>query len=362
MRSTSLVALTAIVGASLLPSLASAHSYSGGLANHRRVLRRTADKVKVEERGDGAWETYAEAVVKRGGNLSGEVKRYKKRGGKTCRVRTPSAESASVTSTGAEGPTVIAAVLNPATATGTGTVAGGWGQNAGPESSLSSVYVEPTTTYSVPETSSTAAPAPTNNGGGIVGGILSVFDQTCGGCNSSPESPNGSPDWLNCGLYGGGWTPPHVTAKQLVAVDAHSHPEVFGACSQYADIFIDAANQYGVPATLLMAIGMQESGCDRNAQGARGEQGIMQVAGNACQGVADCKDPWYNIHRGANILVAEKLNGDIENGNIIQALGQYNGWMPGMQVGWGAQYGPSGQTIAYLDDMLNKWMQGKSAY
>lgn len=363
MRSTGIIAFTAIVGASLLPSLASAHSNSNGLANHRRVLRRTngngfEKKAKVDERSDGAWETYAEAVFKRGG----EVKKYKKRGGKTCRVRTPSAESASATasatSTGADGPTVIAAVLNPAASTGTGNAAGGWGQNAGPETSLSSSYVAPTTTYSsYAEVTTTAAAG----SGGVIGGLLNVIDGTCGGCGASDAAPNGSPDWLNCGLYGGGWTPPHVTAKQLVSVDAHSHPEVFGACSQYADIFIDAANQYGVPATLLMAIGMQESGCNRDAQGARGEQGIMQVAGNACT-QSDCKEPWYNIHRGASILVDDKLGGDVENGNIIQALGQYNGWMPGMQVGWGAQYGPSGQTIAYLDDMLNKWMQGKNAY
>ena len=72
---------------------------------------------------------------------------------------------------------------------------------------------------------------------------------------------------------------------------------------------------------------MQESGCNRDATGARGEQGIMQVAGNACD-PGDCKEPWYNIHKGAEILVS-KMGGD-PNGNIISALGQYNGWMPGM--------------------------------
>jgi hypothetical protein len=76
-----------------------------------------------------------------------------------------------------------------------------------------------------------------------------------------------------------------------------------------------------------MSIGMQESGCDRNAQGARGEQGIMQVSGDACGDApnGDCKEPWYNIHKGAKILV-DKMGGD-PNGNIISALGQYNGWM-----------------------------------
>jgi membrane-bound lytic murein transglycosylase MltF len=81
-----------------------------------------------------------------------------------------------------------------------------------------------------------------------------------------------------------------------------------------------------VPAALLMAIGMQESGCNKGAVGSRGEQGIMQVAGNACDNQSgDCQEPWYNIHKGASILV-EKMGGD-PNGNIIEALGMYNGWM-----------------------------------
>lgn len=81
-----------------------------------------------------------------------------------------------------------------------------------------------------------------------------------------------------------------------------------------------------VPTALLMSIGMQESGCKRSAVGARGEQGIMQVAGNACDNPSgDCQEPWYNIHKGASILV-DKMGGN-PDGNIVSALGQYNGWM-----------------------------------
>jgi membrane-bound lytic murein transglycosylase MltF len=81
-----------------------------------------------------------------------------------------------------------------------------------------------------------------------------------------------------------------------------------------------------------MSIGMQESGCNPAAEGARGEQGIMQVAGNACDNSAgDCKEPWYNIHKGAEILV-EKM-GKNPDGNIIEALGKYNGWMVSLPRG-----------------------------
>lgn len=84
----------------------------------------------------------------------------------------------------------------------------------------------------------------------------------------------------------------------------------------------------------------------------------MQVAGNACDPGVDCKEPWYNIHKGAQILV-DKMGGN-PNGNIISALGQYNGWMPGMKAS--GEYGPEGQKVSYLDDMLNKWLQGKTSW
>ena len=98
-----------------------------------------------------------------------------------------------------------------------------------------------------------------------------------------------------------------------------------------ADLTTSCSLAHLVPTALLMSIGMQESGCNRDATGARGEQGIMQVAGDACD-PGDCKEPWYNIHKGAEILVS-KMGGD-PNGNIISALGQYNGWMPGMVRRW----------------------------
>ena len=44
----------------------------------------------------------------------------------------------------------------------------------------------------------------------------------------------------------------------------------------------------------------------------------------------DCKEPWYNIHKGAEILV-DKMGGN-PDGNIISALGQYNGWMVSLHL------------------------------
>lgn len=210
--------------------------------------------------------------------------------------------------------------------------------------------------------SSSAAPASTQVS---TGNVLNAYSDACGNSNSDDSHPNGSPDWLNCGLYSGGWTPPYVKISQLVSTTADMSSEGFSACAAYQSIFEAAANTYGVPATLLMAIAMQESGCNKDAIGSRLEQGLMQVAGNACDssnpsGPA-CRDPWYNIHKGAWILVSDKMGGNLDS-NIILALGQYNGWFEKMAVGSGAEYGPAGQKISYLNDMLNMRMQGKNPY
>lgn len=60
--------------------------------------------------------------------------------------------------------------------------------------------------------------------------------------------PNGAIDWMNCGVNGGGWTPPFVHVTDLITVDlnvAISQGGPFTACSSFVWAFVQFGNQYG---------------------------------------------------------------------------------------------------------------------
>ena len=53
---------------------------------------------------------------------------------------------------------------------------------------------------------------------------------------------------MNCGINGGGWTPPHVQVTDLITVelsDAISQGGPFTACSSFVWAFEQYGNQYG---------------------------------------------------------------------------------------------------------------------
>lgn len=52
----------------------------------------------------------------------------------------------------------------------------------------------------------------------------------------------------------------------------------------------------------------------------------MQITSDKCQDGVDCSDPDFNIKTGAYYL---KSLIDNSGGNVIKALGQYNGWEAG---------------------------------
>lgn len=78
----------------------------------------------------------------------------------------------------------------------------------------------------------------------IIGFANLLTRSTCGYCNSDSDSPNGSEDWLNCGLDGAGWTPPTVTVDELIAAELTTDG-VFSPCADYVDLFNQYAEQYG---------------------------------------------------------------------------------------------------------------------
>jgi len=136
--------------------------------------------------------------------------------------------------------------------------------------------------------------------------------------------------WLNCGIdTPSGWTPPEVTVDQIVFMDLNTalqSPESpFHSCKPFLPFFEQHAKQNNLPAILLTAFAMQESGCNPATIGGAGEQGIMQITKEKCVGApgGNCLDPNFNIGQAAKYFAGSLAD---DNGNIILTVGRYNGW------------------------------------
>lgn len=209
--------------------------------------------------------------------------------------------------------------------------------------------------------------SPSSGSGGTIQADTSNF--ACGDPNasSSPTSgggPNGSEDWLDCGITGGGWVPPPVYLSNMVYVsleDALSQPNsVFAPCQGNLDDFNAVAGQTGIPAILLASISLQESTCNPGATGPNGEVGLMQITPDKCpDGYAD--DSCYNAQTNINIG-GQYFNSVLSDsgGNVAAALGGYNGWTPGMTEADANDKSTCGQrnNLDYLQNVLNGYLQG----
>jgi soluble lytic murein transglycosylase-like protein len=234
---------------------------------------------------------------------------------------------------------------------------------------------------------SSAAPAPSpspspsadsGDGGNTAHwGVLAVTDGNCGWSGASDQEPNGSEDWLNCGINGGGWNPPHVTIDQLVAAELDASG-VFAPCAAYIDKFKQYGNEFNIYPIMLASFAMQESTCNPSATGGNGEAGLMQIAPPNCEAGHNCWDVDYNIRRGAQLF---RQMIDAKGGNVIgvshpkppktmltfQAIGAYNGWQYGMTVSSATAAKWQGNCFAqnnldYLYQYCNGWMQNKNAH
>jgi soluble lytic murein transglycosylase-like protein len=134
--------------------------------------------------------------------------------------------------------------------------------------------------------------------------------------------------------------------------------QVFAACSDYLDLFNQWGASTGLPPILLAAIASQESGCNPNARGPNGEYGLMQITPDKCY-VPDesCLNPSTNIQIGATYF---SNTVDAGGGNLALALGQYNGWYPGLTQGAADSAATCGarNNLDYLHMVLNGFMQG----
>ncbi|CAE6470223.1 unnamed protein product [Rhizoctonia solani] len=217
------------------------------------------------------------------------------------------------------------------------------------------------------------APAPKNSGGS--GDVIKVKSDGCGDVGATAEitktsGPNGCQDFLNCGVNGGGWNAPYIRVEDLkykdLGAELASGHSIFQNCAQFSDAIYSASGQTGLPAILIASIMMQESSCNKDTIGGGGEQGLMQITHDKCGGApnGDCREPWFNIHTGAKYLKGQV---DSYNGNILKAVGSYNGWSDGMTYSkaTAARYSNCCRcqnNLDYLHQFFNGWLQGKDAY
>jgi len=204
-----------------------------------------------------------------------------------------------------------------------------------------------------------------------VNGIIKTTDNSCGGVGATHDvtattGPNGSLKWLNCGIDGkDGWNPPYVAVKDVVSVDLNDalkdSNSPFQPCAQYAWAFNKASQEHNVPSIFLAAFALQESTCNPKAVGGMGEQGLMQLTKDKCPHDGDCKDIWYNVNAGAKYFSSLL---DQFGGNLLLAIGNYNGWHKGMTYhdATDATDCRAQNNLDYIVQFVNGWILNVNAY
>ncbi|KAI0790790.1 glycoside hydrolase family 23 protein [Abortiporus biennis] len=187
---------------------------------------------------------------------------------------------------------------------------------------------------------------------------------------TSDNGPNGSEDWINCGIHEpGGWNPPPVKLDDLHIVDFEDalkdSKSPFHACSgEIKDAIRSVAQDKKVPATLIASVIMQESSCKPETTGAGGEQGLMQITKDKCDLGVNCKEIHYNIARGTDFLLQLLAQFDY---HILAVLGNYNGWHLGLtfEDAIKAQHSDCCLCMNNLDypfQYVNGWLRNKDPY
>lgn len=115
----------------------------------------------------------------------------------------------------------------------------------------------------------------------------------CPNPGASEDEPNGTQDFLNCGVESGGWSPPDVKLSDLkmLSPEQAGESKLFAPCKKHLWAFKNAAAKHNVPLTVLLSFAFQESSCDTNLGGNGRENGLMQLTDDKCGGApkGDCK-------------------------------------------------------------------------
>lgn len=202
-----------------------------------------------------------------------------------------------------------------------------------------------------------------------------VADARCGPIGATINAtkisgPNGSQSWLSCGLNSTGWSPPKFSVKDIIVKDLNSTLQTpnspFARCQQFFPYFYKYGQMYNVPPILIASFANQESGCDSQTHGGAGEIGLMQITPDKCGGApgGNCFDPDFNIHT-ATAYFAGRIAAN--NGNLLQAIGEYNGWYQGMTVQAATAAANTScchcqQNLDYVHQLLNGWLQNVDVY
>lgn len=123
--------------------------------------------------------------------------------------------------------------------------------------------------------------------------------------------------------------------------------------SPYDAYFNEAARTYNVPAALLLAMGMVESGFNPNAVSPAGAIGVMQLmpATAAYLGVSNPYDPRQNIMGGAR-YISENLETFKNYPNALElAVAAYNAG-PGAVINSGYRVPHNGETEYYVEKVM----------
>lgn len=129
--------------------------------------------------------------------------------------------------------------------------------------------------------------------------------------------------------------------------------------SPYDTYFNEAARTYNVPAALLLAMGMVESGYNPNAVSPAGAMGVMQLmpATAAYLGVSDAFNPQQNIMGGAR-YISENLAMFKNYPNAVElAVAAYNAG-PNAVVNSGYQVPHNGETEYYVQKVMGYLQAG----
>ncbi|KDE08011.1 hypothetical protein MVLG_01713 [Microbotryum lychnidis-dioicae p1A1 Lamole] len=206
-------------------------------------------------------------------------------------------------------------------------------------------------------------------------GLIGFVSENCGPSGATEEFPNGSESFLSCGISrsnpDSGWTPPkgirldHITTVSIEVALAKN--PIWAPCAKFTELFEKVAEKTNLPPILLMALALQESTCMEDTIGdSGGAFGLMQITESKCGGrnAKDCSAPEYNVLTGAQYLRDEI---DRQNGAFLVALGQYNGWYPGLSYNIAVAPAKEGhcewqQNLDYFEQVLNGWLLGRTGY
>ena len=212
--------------AAVLPLLAVVSAAHGSSHSRHRRVANTIDKRVADANIARSNEAHAQAVR--------VIKRKVRQRGQTCRPRKAVPDSAGYHAAGL----LSGSSSSTSAASTTSTASADPTYSAAP--APSSYSESPSWSEAPAPTAAPAPPAPQPDHGGSYG----INDARCGWSNAGPDTPNGSEDWLNCGVNSGGWTPPFLGLQDVKAAPLTADG-IFAPCADYLWAFEQYGGEFG---------------------------------------------------------------------------------------------------------------------